>query len=35
MLQMTSNMLGFLLLVLGILVGALIAWIVNKKTGEQ
>lgn len=35
MLQLTSNMLGFLLLVLGILVGVLIAWIVNKKTGEQ
>ncbi len=35
MLQMTSNMLGFLLLVGGVLVGVLIAWIVNKKTGEQ
>lgn len=35
MLQLTTNMLGFLLLILGILVGALIAWIINKKTGEQ
>lgn len=35
MIQLTSNMLGFLLLVLGVLVGVLIAWIVNKKTGEE
>ncbi len=35
MLQITSNMLGFLLLLLGVLLGVLIAWIINKKTGEQ
>lgn len=35
MLQITSNMLGFLLLVGGILLGVLIAYLVNKKTGEQ
>lgn len=35
MLQLTTNMLGFLLLLSGILLGALIAWVINKKTGEQ
>lgn len=35
MLQMQSNMLGFLLLVAGILIGVLIAWVINKRNEEQ
>lgn len=40
MLQITSNMLGFLLLILGVAVGAVIAWFINKRSeakdeGEQ
>ena len=35
MLQMTSNMLGFLLLIAGILVGVLIAWGLGKREEQE